>query len=245
MDTEATTSAAAATGRKKKPNSPKAPGTSLRAAIAETSKLYQKYSHGSFGKGEMASALGMSANSGAFLGKTATLKEYGLIEDTGAGLTRATELFKALYSAPAGSTEQKRNALHAISRPAVFAGLLGQFPAKVPDDTALALRLETAGGFNHERAGAVASAFRASLADYGLIDGNGNVLPVRDDDRRSDEAQPSEQPDPAAAPDVPAGPGLFRVEVPLGPGRRALLALPEDLTEADTKRICAVLSAYG
>ena len=46
--------------------------------MAEVSKIYQRYSHGSFSRGEMASALGMSANSGAFLGKASTLKEYGL-----------------------------------------------------------------------------------------------------------------------------------------------------------------------
>jgi hypothetical protein len=239
------TPAAAAAPRKKKANSPKAPGTSLRTAIAEVTKLYAKYSHGAFSRGEMASALSMSANSGAFLGKTATLREYGLIEETGAGTMKVSDLFKAIYSAPAGSAELKRNALFAIGHSAVFAGLLQQFSAKVPDEAALALRLETAGGFNRDRAQAVASAFRDSLAHYGLIDASGNVLQVREGAEDVAEAERSAPDESDVRPDVPAGPGIFRVEVPLGPGRRALLALPDDITAADTTRICAVLAGYN
>ena len=231
-------------GKKKKPNSPKAPGTSLRTAVAETGKLYQSYSHGAFSRGEMASALGMSAGSGAFLGKAATLKEYGLVQESG-GQARVSDLFKAIHQAPVGSAELKRYALQAVRTPSVFARLLQQFSAKVPDETALALRLETQERFNRDRAVAVAAALRASLAEYGLIDGNGNVLQVRDDaGPTGNEGDDEDQGEARRQDEAPSGPGLFRVEVPLGSGRRAVLALPEDLTSADTTRICAVLAAY-
>lgn len=241
MASETPTASTPAAGRKKKPNSPKAPGMPLRSAIAEVSKLYQRYSHGSFARSEMASVLGMSAGSGAFLGKTATLKEYGLINESGGFLT-VSDVFKAMYQAPAGSAELKRNALQAIRTPSVFARLLQQFNSKIPDEQALALRLETSERFNRDRAIAVAHALRTSLADYGLIDGNGNLLPVRDEG-------PTDLQEPLSAeaddmPEIPPGPGLFRVEVPLGSGRRAVLALPEDLDARDTARICSVLNAY-
>lgn len=51
--------------------------------MAEVSKIYQQYTHGSFDRAEMAGALGMSSASGAFMGKAATLKEYGLIDEAG------------------------------------------------------------------------------------------------------------------------------------------------------------------
>jgi len=251
-DTNGTTAAAPAAKAKQKPNSPKAPGTSLRSAVAEVSKIYQRYSHGSFSRGEMASALGMSANSGAFLGKAATLKEYGLIEEAG-GSAQVSDLFKAMYQAPAGSAELKRNALQAVRSPAVFARLLTQFSQKIPDVGALALRLETQERFNRDRAEAVANAFRTSMTEYGLIDGNGNVLPVRDgpvdaradaDEDGDDEAQDDVTPAPKGG-SVPVAAGMFRVEVPLGPGRKAILALPDDLGAKDTTRICAVLAAYA
>jgi hypothetical protein len=38
---------------------------------------------------------------------------------------------------------------------------------------------------------------------------------------------------------------MSRVEVPLANGRKAIVALPDDVTEADTKKICAILTAYA
>src|SRR5690242_14721963 len=149
----------------KKPNSPKAPGISLRAAVAEVSKVYQRYSHGTFTKGEMAAALGMSATSGAFYGKSSTLKEYGLVEEVGADV-KVSDLFMAMYAAPIGSSELKRHALQAVRNSAMFARLLWQFSAKVPDEAAVALRLETSERFNRDRAREVAAAFRTSLTEY-------------------------------------------------------------------------------
>lgn len=228
--------------KKKRPNSPRAPGISLRSAVAEVTKVYQRYGHGTFTRAEMASALGMSSGSGAFFGKAATLKEYALVEE-GGGTVKVSPLFMEIYQSPAGSIELKRNALRAVRSPTVFARLLQQFSSKIPDVAALALRLETQDRFNRDRALEVATAFRGSLAEFDLIDQNGNLLPVRDDGPESPTATaPSEREDQEAEEDT--APGRFRVEVPLGPGRRAVLALPDDLTRQDTQRICAVLAAY-
>jgi hypothetical protein len=219
--------------------------------MGEVQKVYQQYSHANFSRGELANALGMSSGSGAFWGKSATLNMYGLIEDVG-GSMKVSSLFKGLFQAPEGSPEMKRNALAAIGKPSVFAGLLKGFGSRVPDEGAIALRLEMQGGFNRDRAQEVASAFRSSLSDYELIDASGNLLPPRDgagapsapsnedEDEDLTNATPSKK-----APDVPAGPGSFRVEVPLGPGRKAILALPEDISSADTTKICAIINAYA
>jgi hypothetical protein len=227
---------------RRRPNSPRAPGMSLRAAVGEVAKVYSRYSHGVFSKGELASALGMSAGSGSFLSKSAGLRDFGLIEETSGG-EQVSELFKAIYQAPPGSGELKRAALAAIGRSSVFARLLQQFQSKVPDDAALALRLETQERFNRDRAQIVASAFRSSLTDYGLIDGAGNVLPVRDEIAVAPSDADLEQSSNALG--IATEPGLFRVEIPLGPGRRAVALLPEDITAADARRIAAVLRAFA
>src|SRR4051812_43286817 len=86
----------AATPKKKKPNSPKAPGFGLRVAMGEVAKVYERYSHAAFTRGEMASALGMSSGSGSFFAKAATLNMYGLIEEAG-GSVKVSPLFKAIY----------------------------------------------------------------------------------------------------------------------------------------------------
>lgn len=238
------------TSRKKKPNSPKAPGTSLRVAVADVSKVYQQYSHGSFSRSEMASALGMSSGSGSFLGKAATLRDYGLITE-GGGSARVSDLFKSMYAAAAGSPEQRRYAWQAVRSPAVFARLLQQFNSRIPDEGALAMRLESQERFNRERARAVATAFRTSLTEFGLIDGNGNVLPVRDDeapekprDERRDERDDDGGGDEDVT-DLPKGPGRQRLEVALRDGRKAVLVLPDDLTTVDTRKIAALLNALA
>jgi hypothetical protein len=247
-----TTAAATAAAKKKKPMSPKAPGMPLRAAVVEVAKVYSRYSHSTFTRGEMASALGMSAGSGSFYAKAATLNMYGLVEDTGGNL-KASDLFKVLYQAPDGSADMKRHAFRAIGRPSVFAGLLRQFGHRIPDEAAIALRLEMSERFNRDRAQEVAAAFRTSLSDYGLIDGSGNLLPVRDelsapasrDDEEDDEDQVETAAPASKSASVLSGPGVFRVEVPLANGRKAIVALPEDVSEADTKKICAILNAYA
>lgn len=248
------TAAPAATGKKRKPNSPKAPGLTLRAALAEVARVYDRYSHATFTRGEMANALNMSSGSGAFWGKSATLSMYGLIEDVN-GTMKVSSLFKAIHQAPEGSPEARRNAFAAIGRPAVFASLLKQFGHRIPDESAIALRLEMHGGFNRDRAQEVAQAFRSSLSDFGLIDPSGNLLPVRDDGSSADAREDDEEDDDGQAdvgataspkaPTMPTGPGMSRVEVPLANGRKAIIAMPDDVTEADTRKICAILTAYA
>ena len=49
----------------------------------------------------------------------------------------------------------------------------------------------------------------------------------------------------AKVPGIPNALGSFRVEIPLANSRKAILALPDDITEADATKICAVLKAYA
>ena len=243
------------TAPRRKPNSPKAPGLPLRAAVAEVSKIYQTYTNGQFDRGEMAASLGMSAGSGSFMGKTATLREYGLIDEVG-GRFRVSDLFKSLYFADSGSPDLRRSALQAIRTASLFGRLLQQEPNRVLDQDALAMRLERQERFNPERAQAVAAAFRSSMADYGLIDGRGNVLPVRDDeaptpephdatgDEVGEDAGEDSRVSGGAAALLPKSPEMFRVEVPLADDRLAVVALPREVRPGDIKRICAILSAY-
>lgn len=230
---------------RKKPNSPRAPGLSLRQATSEAAKAYQRYSHGSFSRGELAAAMGLSAASGGFLGKVATLRDYGLLEDAPGG-EKLSDLFMALYSSPPGSLAAKRSALESIEKSNVFARLLEQFPIRVPDDSALALRLESQERFNRDRARVVAAAFRQSLSEFGLIDAGGNVLPPRDDVSRSLNEETQVETSAALGTSVTddAKSENFRIEIPLRDQRRAVLFLPDDLSSTDVARVAAVLRGY-
>lgn len=228
--------------RKKRSNSPKAPGIALSDAVADVGKIFQRYGHASFSKGEMAAALSMSAGGGAFISRAAALRDYALIVDAPGG-SKASDLFKQIYQAPPSSSELKRLALHAVRAPAVFGRLLEQFTTRIPDTGALSLRLEAQERFNGERARTVAEAFRSSLATYGLIDSAGNFLPPRDQGDDAGEEQIRDD-TPGNVDQSPPNPDAFRVEVPLGPGRRAVVILPEDLGEADVNRIATVLKGF-
>jgi hypothetical protein len=180
-----------------------------------------------------------------FWATAGSLREFGLIEESGSSL-KVSATYIAISTSPAGSAARKSAALEAIRKSGVFVRLLGQFASKVPDEGTIAMRLEVQEKFNRDRAKVVAKAFRSSLSDFELIDRSGNVLSVRED---PSDANPSSE-STAAVPlreaphDDPPVPGDFRVEVPLGKGRRARITLPEDLTAADVKRVAAVLNGY-
>lgn len=224
-------------------SSPAAPGIPLQQAIAEVSRAYQRYGHGSFTKGELGAALEMSSGGGAFLSKLATLRDYGLLDDGSQGQLKVSDLFKALHQAPPGSSELRGHASQAIAHSAIFRRLLRQFSARIPDESAIALRLESQDRFNPDRARVVAGAFRTSLKDYGLIDPSGNVLPVRDEPSPVAVASVADDLLQSQVPDR-LDDDIFRVEVPLGDRRRAILILPVDLAEGDIRRMTAVLRGF-
>lgn len=136
--------------------------------------------------------------------------------------------------------------MRAIRSASLFGRLLQQSPGKVLDEAPLAMRLERQERFNPERARQVAHAFHSSLADYGLIDGHGNVIPVRDDEaqeERTDEVDDETAPEDSVVP-VMKSQQMQRVEVALPDDRLAVVMLPREVGTTDIRRICAILQAY-
>lgn len=233
-----------APARTRRTLSPRAPGITLGDAIKDVGRAYDRYGHGQFSRGELASALGMSASGGAFAGKYAALNEFSLVDDLG-GRLRVTNTYMTLRSSSPGSPEARVAALSAIQSSNAFSRLLAQFPQRVPEVAAIALRLETQERFNPQRASVVAQAFRESLTEFGLVDGLGNLLDVvaaAADDPGISAPVPAPGPPSQETGAVPAG--QFKVEVPLGDGRRANLYLPDDLATVDVRKIRAILDAY-
>jgi hypothetical protein len=230
---------------KRKTRSPKAPGMSLGQAIREVEKIYGAYGHAAFGAAEMASALGMSSDSGSFLAKIGTLREYCLIEGSGSD-QHVSGLFRDIYAAQQmNDPALKQHAIAAVRSSDVFSILLQEFPTRIPDVGALAVRLEHRERFNRDRARVVAAAFRDSLAEFGLTDGSGNLLrPKETTSTPSGPEQDREIPEPGERISIGTSPGTFRVEVPLASGRRAILTLPDDYGAADRDRLMAVLGGF-
>jgi hypothetical protein len=229
----------------RKPKSPAVPSRDLKAAFEDTKKLYNTYTHGTFSKSELASALGVSATSGPFAGRFFSLKEYGLIEGSGDSL-RVSGRFITMKDEPPTSAAFKRGALEAIKGSTIFAELLSEWKTKLPPREAVATRLEQQKKFNPDRAKEVASVLEESLRFAGVLDPSNNILPVRDDrgggleDEHRDHERDDEHDDLGG--DGAAGVHL-RTEIPVGAGRRVVVSYPPDLTGEEATKVGKVLAA--
>ena len=87
-----TTSDAPEMQSRKKSRSPAAPSRSLSECLDDVRRLYETYRHGTFTRAEVASSLGVSATSGPFGSRIFSIREFGLIESTGADY-RVSDLF--------------------------------------------------------------------------------------------------------------------------------------------------------
>lgn len=230
---------------KRKPKSPPTPSRTLSDALGDVKRLYAQYSHATFSRGEIASTLNVSATSGPFGGRLFSLKEFGLIDSAG-GDYRVSETFMTLNTKSRGSAEFKTAALAAIRRSETFRELLDEFRSKLPSDNGVAERLETQKKFNKERAKTAAKVLEESMRFAGLIDGNNNVLPIRDtadltgDSKPKDEGEDQDPPPPFLPP--PAKDDL-QVQIPVGEGRKVVIYYPRDLSAEEAKKVGNVLTA--
>jgi hypothetical protein len=228
----------------RKPKSPPVPSKNLEGCIADVQKLYGEYSHGTFSRSELASALGVSASSGPFATRLSSLRQFGLIEPVGTDY-KVSEKFMALNSNARDSAAFKTAALDVIKLPATFRELLDDFPSKLPSKDAVASRLETQKKFNKEAAVRAAAVLEESLRYAGVLDGSNNILPVRDGGAGHDKYVTKETDDTTDdTPDLGSASttAALRVEVPVG-DRKVVVHYPHDLTADEAKKVGAVLAA--
>ncbi len=231
--------------KSKKTKSPPVPSYSLRDTLDDAKKLYKNYSHASYSKAEIANALSMSSGSSSFSKRLFALTEYGFIEGS-ADSYKMSKRFFVLDANKLESFEFKKNAFEAIQNSDVFAELLNEFKAKLPDQVAVAKRLETQKKFNADRAKEAASVLEKSLQFAGALDGNNNIVLTRkesinvpDSDEDNDgEGTPFDNTDTR-----PPSVSTRKSEIPLADGRIAVVSYPHDLTKDEATKIGRVLSA--
>jgi hypothetical protein len=234
------------TPKKRKPRSPSAPSRSLKDVLDDVKKLYTEYSHATFSRSEIASALGMSATSGPFATRLYTLRAYGLLDPDGNDF-KVSDSFRELNTASPADAGFKRHALGAIRRSDVFRELLDEFTSKLPTQTAVAQRLETQKKFNQAKAQTAATALEESLRFAGLLDASNNILPIREGAPPADDTQHDEHDDEVfedVSGNGAGGPGaMLRTEVPITDGRRVVVHYPADLTGQEAQKVGNVLKA--
>lgn len=236
----------------RKPRSPAVPSRTLENCLDDVKELYREYSHASFTKSEIASALGVSAASGPFAGRLFSIKEFGLLEES-AGSYSVSDMFMTLNSTDHGDATFKQAALDAIRRSEIFREVVDSASGKLPSSSSVAHRLETQKRFNATRAMKVANVLEQSMRFAGVLDGSNNILPVRDtgggggaaDEREQDHAPDGEPHDGRGhdQPDEALGPDTLSVEIPVGEDRKVAIRYPRDLSSDEAKKIGNVLSA--
>lgn len=236
-----------ATGRKLK--SPAAPSKSLRASFDDALKLYTTYTRSSFSRAELASALNISATAGPTSARIFTIKEYGLIQESGDKF-EITDNCVALKVATVGSADFKRAAYKAIINATIFRDLIKSFNSKLPVAASVAIRLEQQLKFNGQRAKELAAILDDSLKFAGIVDGSGNIIVPRDEEGKTPRNGESEKEEIGSGgsegqedKQEPNKLGFLKTEVPLKDGRKAIVQYPVDLTADEAKKIGNVLAA--
>jgi hypothetical protein len=208
--------------------------------------LYEEYTHGTFSRAEVGSALGVSSSSGPFAQRLFSLREFGVIEGDGSNFKVSTN-FKNINAASQGNPEFKAAAFAAIKSADTFRDLLVAFPNKLPSLETIASRLENQKKFNPDRAKLAAKVLEESLRYAGVLDGNNNILPVRD---AAPGDVPADTPDGSGSQeqvDIPEPPGQsLRVEIPVGSNedrRKVVVHYPPDLSGDEATKVGNVLKA--
>jgi hypothetical protein len=230
---------------KRKMRSPAAPSRSLEDAFRDVEQLYKTYGRAVMSRSEIASTLGVSAQSGPFAARIFTYKEFGLLVSGGDDAFKVADGFVSASKVSRGDAEFKRFCIDAIQKPSLFKELLSDFKHKLPPTKAIANRLEVQKAFNPQKAEITASVLEESLKFAGVLDESNNILPIRGSGLaakpQTEEDDVSEE---AGTESIPQK-GNLKMEVPLGVGRKAFVSYPSDFSNADANKISAVLKALA
>lgn len=247
-----------------RPKSPAVPSFSLPESLEQTRRLNDAYGDASFTRTEMASALGLSAVSSALDARISTMRTYGLIASSGREYRIGT-LFRVLTATPPNSSRFKQAAFDGVRRSEIFREILNEFSTKLPSQAVLTQRLVQQYKFTAERAKTVASVLESSLRYAGVLDHNGNILPIRhDNDAEFTSSEQNQEGSPKTEHNHKESNGnytgarnekdsaynnddlsLLKLDIKLSEGRRVVVFYPDSLTSADAEKIGKVLGAVA
>jgi hypothetical protein len=228
------------------------PMKSLESCITYAKSLYEIYSHNKFTKTEIASTLNFTASSGGFQFVFYGLRSFGLIEQERDGY-KVSELFKKIRVADKNSNEFKRLCFEAIKLVPLYTDLLNEYRIKLPPSKIISDRLEIDKKIIPNTAKTIAENFEKSLQYAGVLDMNGNILPVRDDRTpgKNDNASFIKTEDKEDIPEnvrdinEKDSVSMLSLEIPLPNNRKVKILYPQDIVVDEAKKIANVLNALA
>lgn len=246
MENSETTSAAPP--KRVKHRSPSYPSIDLAKAIQRTQQLWDVAGKHPAPLESAMKSWGYSPKSSGGLQTVASLKQYGLVEDSGTGWGRHLTLTKLaqellVYGADKDSSEWKQRAGDSALRPKIHKALWDKFEGSLPADSVMFPFLKLDLGFSDDAATDMLKRFRATLAFAAVSEG---IDTVSDDDEDSDDlgddgdsgsGEPTlttptlEKPKPGAG--SPPALDQRTVQITYSPTSWALIQAPFPMSEAD------------
>ena len=228
--------------------SPNAPAYSLQEALEDARRIFRIENQVPISRESIAEHLGLAAQSGPFNRKLSSLRQYGFLEPVGKDL-RVSDLFLRVDHT-ADDADRQHALREALSRPTIFQGLLSQYETTgggLPSDINLTNQLVLKYRFTKNNAETVAKSFLESARFAGLTQSRlyppslPHILPT--------PPSPLPQRTQEFVPEITRSREELvtqcRQEIPLSPGRRAIVSVPEDISSEEIAKIVRVLHALA
>lgn len=244
--------------------SPSAPSHSLEQCLNAAIKIYNSYSHSSFGDVDIATALNMSNGGGAYNSWVADLKQYNLIQKTGSKSFNVTQTVKDYctlqYENPSEAIAMRGDLL---KNPPFFEKFISSLHGRLPELNSLTNILMSQYMFNKSKAKKTARALTESLIWAEVLDEKRNIVFNRThqqkaiDDQRAqtttntnnannaDEHRAENVAPASTTPtqDSSASLSNLKMQLPLCNNRTCEISYPSDLSSEEAKMISAVFDA--
>ena len=238
-----------AAAKPKKGRSPAYPFITLSAAIEKARKVWESQRKHEAHIDSTLKSIGYSSQSGDALRNIAAMKQYGLIEDSGANDDRKIKLSEAaqdILLLPADDPRKQRALEVAARAPTIHATLWERYGSHLPDDAAISPFLVRDKGFNEDIVGDVIANYRSAfnLAKLDKISDSNSVEEPKDASK--DPNKPAESTDSTTATNtrtsMNADVSAQEMPILVGPGKVARVPFP--MTEEDFDLFIGTLNLW-
>jgi hypothetical protein len=233
--------------KKPKHRSPSYPAIDLATALERTEQLWRHAQRHYVPVTDAMRVWGYSAKSSGGLQTIGALNRFELIEDQGKGPSRqirVSELGRAIVTDDPNSAERAARIQEAALTPKIHRELWDRYEGDLPPDSTLRWDLLNIYSFGEGAARELIDELRRTVEFAGLAEGEGILSPSYQEPTQT-EMTPST---PKQSPPVPHLPGSRQppglgLQLPIRPGKAAVLQGPFPVTEEEWSLMMAVLQA--
>lgn len=236
--------------KKKRKRSPGYPGIDLKAALEKARIIREKEGENWVPVPIATADWDYRPNSGPGMVAVAALKKFGLVEDEGSAKDRKIRLTdlarRIIIDDRTVSPDRDQAIREAALKPNIHAKLWNYYKGKLPSDETMRFWLKADEGFTDRAADDLISEFRKTIefskldeSDIMSLDDESQDGPEQGEAQTNQEIQHRDH-----APMINKG-GIKMINIPIPlTEATAVVAIPENMTPADWRKLDKVLEAY-